>query len=344
MEMKTSISRSCCWLLTTLALLLSSCGDEATPTSHPQPRSIEELRVEHSCWLDSLSLRAILDPDTVPGADCIDTLSAEAWLLVDDATGLVISQRNAHRRMFPASLTKMMTALLCLEHGHLDDTITITREMQTTRDCRVRLGDSYEARHLLSEMMLLSDNVAAVALACHAGGDTLAFAQMMNRKAAYLGMDSTHFANPNGMPNDSNYSTARDLLCLARYAMRDSAFAAIAGTPFADLPLTDGRHMPCQNTNMLLQRYEGCIGVKTGYTRKAGSCLASAATRDGTTLFLVLLKSRSYALRFSESAALLDYGFQVMKRFRQHPICRWLKGFESAVREGTPAASRQPQR
>jgi D-alanyl-D-alanine carboxypeptidase len=94
--------------------------------------------------------------------------------------------------------------------------------------------------------------------------------------------------------------------------MRDSAFAKIAGTASTDIPLTDGRHLSSQNTNLLLGSYEGCIGVKTGFTRKAGYCLSSAATRNGVTLFLVLLNSRSQSSRFTESAALLDYGFRIM--------------------------------
>jgi D-alanyl-D-alanine carboxypeptidase len=99
--------------------------------------------------------------------------------------------------------------------------------------------------------------------------------------------------------------------------MADSLFAAIVGTREKKVPLTDGRHMDCQNTNALLSTYDGCIGIKTGYTRQAGNCLASAATRDGRTLFLVLLNSRSMRSRFTESAILLDYGFSVMPSLSQ---------------------------
>ena len=135
---------------------------------------------------------------------------------------------------------------------------------------------------------------------------------MMNAKARYLGMDSTHFANPNGMPNNDNYSSASDLVRLTRYCLCDSVFSEIVSTTEADLPLLDGRHMPCYNTNLLLTSYEGCIGIKTGYTRQAAGCLASAATRRGTTLHLVLLGSPGRSARFRESAILLDYGFRVM--------------------------------
>ncbi len=305
-------------ILALVFAFMTSCGQEEVPETAvpPVPLSIEQQRLEAIGHLDSTSLWILTRPEDMAGHDGLDTLTAEAWILVEASRGLVISEKNADQRMYPASLTKMMTCLLALEHGHLDDTIRLARDVFVTTDCHVRPGDSYVARDLLNEMMLLSDNVAAYALAAHAAGDTLAFFDMMNRKADYLGMKATHFANANGMPNDSNYSTARDLLRLARYAMCDTLFASIVGTPFLDIPLTDGRHQPCKNTNVLLENYEGCFGIKTGYTRKAGACLASAATRDGITLYLILLKSRNYATRFPESALLLDYGFSVIDGYR----------------------------
>ena len=207
-----------------------------------------------------------------------------------------------------------MTCLLALEHGNLTDTIRITEDVYVAKDSRVRLGDGYVMRDLIDEMMLVSDNDAAYALAKHIGGDTLKFCEMMNDKAISLGMGHTHFANPNGMPNNENYSTACDLVKLSRYCMQDSLFAQIVGTKEKDIPLIDGRHMPCRNTNALLTTYEGCVGIKTGFTRQAGNCLASVATRDGITLYLILLNSRSMSTRFTESAILLDYGFEVMKK------------------------------
>jgi D-alanyl-D-alanine carboxypeptidase len=197
----------------------------------------------------------------------------------------------------------------------MGDTIEITQDVYIAKDSRVKLGDKYTMRNLIDEMMLVSDNDAAYALAKHLGGDTLRFYDMMNEKAAYLGMTNTHFANPNGVPNLNNYSTASDLVRLSRYSMRDSLFAAIVGTTEKDIHLLDGRHMPCRNTNALLTTYEGCLGIKTGFTRQAGNCLASAATRNGVTLYLVLLNSRSMSSRFKESAILLDYGFNVMKAY-----------------------------
>lgn len=281
------------------------------------PLTPEQQRLQKIALIDT-TIQNIVQLDAVEGYEQLAGLSAEAWMLVEDSTGFIISQKNADKKLFIASITKMMTCLLALENGNLADTLFITNDVYIAKDSRVRLGDGYRLGNLIYEMMLVSDNDAAYAIAKHIGGDTLTFCDMMNQKAQYLGMDSTHFANPNGMPNDQNYSCANDLVKLSRYCMWDSAFAQIVNSSEADLPLVDGRHLPCFNTNQLLTTYEGCIGIKTGFTRQAGNCLASAATRDGTTLYLVLLGSRSMSSRFTESAILLDYGFNVMKTYRKN--------------------------
>ena len=294
--------------------MIVACGGNG---AEKLPRSAEEIRLERAGRIDTTSLKAVFNHDSLMESDGPKDLTAEAWLMVEDSTGMLISEKNANKRMFPASLTKMMTCLLALEKGNPDDSVYITDDVYIAKNSRVRLGDGYLLRNLVREMMLLSDNDAAYAIAKHVAGDTLSFCRMMNEKAAYLGMDSTHFANPNGMPNDSNYTTARDLMVLARYCMADSVFAEIVGTAFMDIPLIDKRHLPSDNTNALLQSYEGCFGVKTGFTRSAGYCLAAAARRNGVSLYLVLLRSKSQTSRFDESAAMLDYGFRVMAAYRQ---------------------------
>lgn len=291
-------------------LLLLSCyacgsGERLTP---------EEQRLRKIALIDS-TLQDYVRLDSVEGFDQLEGLSAEAWMLVEDSTGFIISQKNADEKLFIASITKMMTCLLVLENGNLDDTVCITKDVFIVRDSWVKIGDSYRLGDLVYEMMMMSDNNAAYAIAQHIAGDTLTFYNMMNEKAQYLGMDSTHFASPNGMPNDDNYSSASDLVRLSRYCMCDSLFANIVGTAEKDIPLLDGRHLPCMNTNLLLTSYDGCIGIKTGYTRQASGCLASAATRDNTTLFLVLLGSRGRSLRFKESVILLDYGFKAIRAY-----------------------------
>ena len=303
-----------CAFLLALLLSMTAChndGKAVTVALTPEQELLAEINN-----IDSVTFQTIVNPDSVEGFDKLSTLSAESWMLIDDSTGMVISQKYANEPQYMASLTKMMTCLLALENGNMADTVEITKDVFISRNSRVRLGERYLLGNLIYEMMLQSDNDAAYAIAKHLAGDTLKFCEIMNEKAAHIGMSNTHFANPNGMPNNNNYSTACDLIRLARYSMRDSAFATVVGTAYKDVPLVDGRHMACYNTNVLLNKYQGCIGIKTGFTRQAGNCLASAATRDGITLYLILLNSRSRSSRFNESAILLDYGFKAMKAFR----------------------------
>ena len=300
-------------LLLIVAAVVSCTSGDATGGRMLSP---EQERLERINRIDSTSLSEVVKLDSIDGFEQLSSLTADAWMLIDDSTGCIISEKNADELRHMASITKMMTCLLALENGQMGDTIEITQDVYVAKDSRVKLGDKYEMRHLIDEMMLISDNDAAYALAKHIGGETLRFCDMMNEKAEYLGMTHTHFANPNGVPNPNNYSTASDLIRLSRYCMRDSLFASIVGTIEKDVPLLDGRHMPCRNTNALLKTYEGCMGIKTGFTRQADNCLASAASRDGVTLYLVLLNSRSMSTRFTESALLLDYGFNVMKAYR----------------------------
>ena len=303
-----------------ISMMLSSCrfgGKDAQASISP-----EQARLEIIGKIDTTTLRQVLNPDSIEGRSKLDSLTADAWMLVDDSTGIVISEKCGFERRYMASITKMMTALLALEKGNLSDSIDITEDVYINKDSRVRLGQGYVMHELIYEMMMVSDNDAAYALAKHVAGDTLRFYELMNQKAQYLGMDSTHFANPNGMPNNNNYSSAADLIKLARYAMRDSMFASIVGTAERDIPLTDGRHMQCRNSNALLHTYEGCIGIKTGFTYQEGYCLASAATKNGHTLMLVLLNSKKHATRFTESAALLDYGFRVMDAYTKQTTAR----------------------
>ena len=254
---------------------------------------MEEVRLIKASTIDSVSLQAVLHLDSIEGYDNLKSLTAEAWILVDDSTGCIISQKHANDPRQIASLTKIMTCLLAIEKDQMPDSVYITDDVFIAKDSRVRLGDGYIMENLVYEMMMQSDNDAAYAIAKHLGGDTLTFCNMMNEKAAYLGMK------------------------LARYSMADSAFAQIVGTASKDIPLIDKRHLLSKNTNMLLEQYDGCIGIKTGYTKLAGYCLASAAKRNDTTLFLILLNSKSMSSRFTESALLLDYGFNVMKAYHE---------------------------
>ncbi len=253
------------------------------------------------------------DTRQVEGYEALDTVTSTSWIMIDGATGMVLAQRDCQRQMYPASMTKMMTCILAIESGRLRDTITIAGNEADVMSTRVREGDSYVMRDLLDEMMLNSDNGAALAIARYIGeGDTLRFYRQMNDKAAFIGMRNTHFANPHGLPDSLNYSTATDMAMLAQYCMDDTVFANIVATIERDVPLTDGRKQESHNSNLLLERYEGCHGIKTGFTNLAGGCLASVATRNGRTIFLVVMHCSPAWKRIPNSADLLDYGFNLL--------------------------------
>lgn len=294
-----------------------SCDGDADKWAKLTP---EERRLMKSQEMDSVSIGASLHLDSAAIEEKLSVITAEAWMVIDDSTNLVISSRNANMRLQPASLTKMMTCLLALEKGNMDDTVRIENDECMVKDARVRPDDSYLMGTLVREMMLQSDNNAASALAMHLGGSIQAFCDSMNAKAAYLGLSDTHFANPNGLTNDSNYTSARDLLVLARYCMRDSTFASIVCMPDMKVRLIDGRHFNCENSNQLLKNYEGCTGIKTGYTSLAGGCLVVSANRNGAGLITVVLKSKSKATRFTEASLLLDFGFDTMAAYKEKTV------------------------
>ena len=133
--------------------------------------------------MDTVELMMRVNPDTIEGRTKLDSLSADAWMLIDDSTGIVISAKNAYCKRYMASITKMMTCLLALENGVLKDTVEITDDVYINKDGRVRKGEAYLLEDLIAEMMMISDNDAAYAIAKHVAGDTLTFYDMMNRKA-----------------------------------------------------------------------------------------------------------------------------------------------------------------
>ena len=165
---------------------------------------------------------------------------------------------------------------------------------------------------ILQQMMMISDNGAATAVGEAVGGDEATFAAMMNEKAQAIGAVNTHFVNMNGMPDANHYSTARDMAKIAAYAMHNDAFRQIVGTKAKNIYYIapQGHKTYCRNTNELLESYPGCTGIKTGWTSAARGCLSAAAKRGDKELIAVVMHSDDDETRFSEAAALLDYGFE----------------------------------
>ncbi len=244
----------------------------------------------------------------------LSALSAEAWYMIDAETGTLLSSKNPDKRMYPASMTKMMTCILACESGRLSEIVTISSAAAATEYGNVKKGEKYVLRDLLYRAMLPSDNGAAHAIGEFlAAPDSVPFADLMNKKAKEIGMKNTHFVNAHGLPNDNHYSTARDMMILEQYCMKNKDFAEIVSHSTKDITTTTGKVIHLKSTNRLFGRYDGCIGVKTGTTRAAGGCLASAVVRDGVKLYLVLLKCTPARQRTDESIVLYDKGFEMMK-------------------------------
>jgi D-alanyl-D-alanine carboxypeptidase (penicillin-binding protein 5/6) len=236
-------------------------------------------------------------------------VSAQSWILYDDTFGEVLAEESADLARPMASTTKIMTALVALENGNLDQPITITQDAVDVGEAEVGLvaGETLTLRQLLTAMLVRSGNDTAVAIAQGIGGTVAAFVQMMNDKAREMGLENTHFANPHGLDEDGHYTSARDLLEMARAAMADPVFATAVRTQTVRLPDTpDGTLRVVRTTNMLLSSYPGAIGVKTGYTGLAGHVLVAAAEREGRRLYAVVMGSTD---AFTDATALLDYGF-----------------------------------
>ena len=229
--------------------------------------------------------------------------AAQAAIVVHPETGTVLYEKNADARLGIASTTKIMTALVVLEHCALEESVEILPEYTAVEGSSMylRAGETYTVEELLYGMMLVSGNDAALALACHTAGSVEAFADMMNDKARALGMTGSAFENPNGLDAEGHYSTARDMAKLACAAMENETFRTIVSTKSTTV---DGQTLV--NHNRLLRSYDGAVGVKTGYTKASGRALVSCAQRDATRFVCVTLSDPD---DWNDHARLLDWAF-----------------------------------
>lgn len=220
--------------------------------------------------------------------------------------GVVIWAGRAHARVAPASLTKMMTAVLAIESGRLDEAVTVSRAASGEAGSRIGLkaGQQLPMRALLAAVVVRSANDACRAIADHFG---VTFVTRMNQRAAAMGLRDTQFVDPCGHDRPGQYSTAADLARLAELAMQHAEFARLARTEHVTIATLDGRRkFHFATTNALLGRYAGAIGVKTGSTGRAGNCLVAIAERNGVRVVLVLLNARN---RWWNAHGLLDRAF-----------------------------------
>ncbi|MGE5589773.1 MAG: D-alanyl-D-alanine carboxypeptidase family protein [Bacillota bacterium] len=235
---------------------------------------------------------------------------ADAAVLMDGRTGKVLFDKNGRRKMAPASTTKVMTAILAIERGNLDDVVEVSRRAASLHGSTMglRAGQRYTLRELLAGLLLRSGNDAAVAIAERVGGSVDNFVAMMNEKAIDIGAVNTHFANPHGLDNPNHYTTVEDMALMTRYAMRLPVFADLVSSKERSVEPEDRKgEQLLRNTNRLLWLYSWVDGVKTGTTGRAGQCLVASATRDGQRLIAVVFHSRD---RWQDAVQLLDYGYK----------------------------------
>lgn len=244
-------------------------------------------------------------------SDATLSVSAHSALLMEASSGKVIWQKNADDRMAMASTTKIMTALVALENCDVDEIVTVPPEAVGIEGSSIYLfaGERITMEDLLYALLLSSANDAAAAIAIHVGGSIEGFADMMNARADELGLTNTHFVNPHGLYDEQHHTTARELAVIARKAMENELFAKIVGTykRTAALDGEDGVRL-FVNHNKLLHRYEGACGIKTGFTKKSGRCLVSAAERDGLSFICVTLNAPD---DWHDHEKLFDLGFSL---------------------------------
>ena len=229
--------------------------------------------------------------------------SASSAILMDVDSGRVLYEQNADAKMLIASTTKILTALVAIREGDLNDVVTVSREAAYTEGSSMylKVGEKLTLETLLYGLLLCSGNDAAVAIAEHISGSQEDFAKLMNATAREIGMEHSSFANPNGLDHEDHYSTARDMARLACAAVENETLVRMASTRSVTI---GGRTMT--NHNKLLNQIEGCFGLKTGYTMAAGRTLVSCVERNGQRLVAVTLQDGN---DWADHAALYDYGF-----------------------------------
>jgi D-alanyl-D-alanine carboxypeptidase (penicillin-binding protein 5/6) len=265
--------------LLALSFLLPACGvdsppQRATPQSGP-------LKAE--------AVRTTAIPTTPP-----PPVAAESVIVIDPVSGRVLYAKNSDQRRPVASTQKLVTALVAMD-SDIDKQVTISSDDTHCEPTKLYLkpGEVHSRRELLKVLMVKSANDVGRALARDIGGSQEGFAMMMNRKAAQLGMRNSHFLNPHGLPQEGQYSTARDIAIAARSAWRNQtihSFTSLKSTTFRH---SDGRVRTLENTNKLLKKVPYCDGLKTGTTNAAGRCLVSSGTLGGRSAIVVVLKSNT---------------------------------------------------
>ena len=254
-------------------------------------------------------------------------VASTAAILVESSTGKILYEKNAYEKMFPASTTKVLTAILVLESCDLNEIATVSHNAIYSIpngyvNCNLQEGEKISVKDLMYALMVKSANDAAIVLAEHVGGSVENFANRMNEKAKEIGCKNTHFVNPNGIHDENHYTTAYVLYLMATYGMQNETFRNYVSTTSYTLPATNKYPTAdriCITTNDMLRpgsKYynENVIGIKTGYTKEAQNCLIAGFRKNNVELISVVLQagtnSEGLSERYVDMQALFDYGFQ----------------------------------
>mgnify|MGYP004621304367 FL=1 len=263
---------------------------------------------------------------TVPSQNNL-SLYSEAGILIDSKTGKVLYGKNENVKMFPASTTKILTAIITIENCNLSDKVTASREAIISippgySNAEIQPNDTISVQDLLNVFLIHSANEAGYILAEHISGSIENFANLMNEKAKEIGCTNTHFTNPSGIHNENHYSTAYDMSLIAQYCMKNETFRKIVSTPYITFSPSEGKQLKFYNTNDLIINtskyyYKYAIGIKTGYTSQAKNCLISASSKDGLELIAVILgaahSEEVSSTRYVDTINLFNYGFDNYK-------------------------------
>lgn len=257
-----------------------------------------------------------IDQDGFPMDSDPPSVTASSWILYDESSDTVLAEWDADTRRPMASITKIMTVMLALENGNVDDEVVVSDVAagQGGQEMGLVAGETVTLGALVRAAMVRSGNDAAAAIAEHIGGSIEGFVAMMNERAVELGMVNTHFMNPNGLDVGGHYSSARDMLTVSREAMSNPLFEDLVRSRMMVFPDTpNGIQRSATNTNRILDTYEGSIGVKTGETPNAGLTYVGAAERNGRRLFAVVFKSVGRRAHFADAIELFDWAFDDLR-------------------------------
>ncbi len=286
----------------------------------------DDIDVSEEFSFDSLQVSSALASDL--------SINSRAYVVIDRNTNSIVLEKNSNQKRKMASTTKIMTAIVVIEHRDLSETVTISKKSANTGGSRLGLktGDKVSVRDLLYGLMLKSGNDAAVALAEYVGGSIEGFANLMNSKANELGLKNTHFETPHGLDSDNHYTTAYELALLSNYAMNNKTFSTIVGTKSCTI-FINGYSKAINNTNELLGNLSGVYGIKTGFTNGANRCLVSACKRGNLDLICVVLGADTKKFRTTDSIKLLEYSFNNFKlidvgKLAEEKFTNWKKEYE----------------